>query len=83
MSWPPTNHFANGGFDQSSTWSHCFAQASRPACCSQKPSRSSAASAYASAVTLAFAASSAGGGNWRVSFNKLANASLMPYSFIA
>src|SRR5919202_6276512 len=77
LSWPPTYHLANGGFDQSSTWSHSFAQVSRRACCAQKPSGSAAASSYEDAVTLAFAASSSGGGNCRVSEYRFSNVSLI------
>ena len=76
LSCPPTNHFANGGFDQSSTSSHGRAQSSRLACVSQKPSRSASACAYASAVTFAEAAISAGGGNCRVSCNRFSRVSL-------
>ena len=43
LSSPPTNHFANGGC-QSSTSSHFVDQSSRSACSSQKASRSFAAS---------------------------------------
>ena len=38
LSLPPTNHFAFGGSDQSSTWSHFRSQSRASACCSQKPS---------------------------------------------
>src|SRR5947208_14755896 len=77
LSCPPTNHFANGGLDQSSTWSHSFAQDSRLACSAQKASRSARAVSYASALTLAFAARSGGGGNCRVSLSRFARVSLM------
>ena len=40
---PPTNHLANGGLDQSSTWSHFSAQSSASACSAQKPSGSCSA----------------------------------------
>ena len=53
LSWPPTNHFANGGSTSRAPVSHCFAQASRSACSSQKASRSASARSYASALTLA------------------------------
>src|SRR6478672_10580627 len=61
FSFPSANHFANGGFDQSSVSVGSVAQVRRRACSAQKPSRSALARSYASAVTLAFAASSAGG----------------------
>ena len=51
---PPTNHLANGGFDQSRTWSHFRPQSSRSAASAQNASRSASARAYASSVTLAF-----------------------------
>ena len=57
---PPTNHLANGGLSQSRTWSHLVSQSRRSACFSQKASRSSSASSYASAVRLAFFANSVG-----------------------
>src|SRR5918994_2492425 len=64
---PPTNHLANGGSDQSRTWSHFRPQSSRSAASAQNASRSASARAYASSVTLAFAASSAGGSKRRSS----------------
>src|SRR5581483_5297989 len=77
LSCPPTNHFANGGLDQSSTWSHSLAQVSRRACFSQKASRSARASSYALATTLAAAANSAGGGNCLVSLSRFSRVSLI------
>src|SRR5690348_12281309 len=77
LSSPPTNHFANGGFDQSSTWSHFLLQVSRSAWVAQNASRSPAASSYAPALTLAAAANASGGGNCRLSDDKFANVSLM------
>src|SRR5690349_23203780 len=77
FSSPPTNHLANGGFDQSSVWSHFLAQVSRSAWVAQKARRSAAASSYASAFTLAAAASASGGGNCRLSDDRFANVSLM------
>src|SRR5260370_14638942 len=62
---PPVNHLANGGLDQSRTWSQGASQVSRCACRSQKARRSASASAYTSALTFAVAANSGGGGNRR------------------
>ena len=42
---PPTNHLANGGFDQSRTWSHFWPQSSRSAASAQNASRSESARA--------------------------------------
>src|ERR1700761_3231705 len=70
FSSPPTNHLANGAF-HSSTVSQGFAQVSRLACSSQKPSRSALARSYASALTLAASASSSGGSNRRFSLSRL------------
>src|ERR1700755_1560535 len=77
LSWPPTNHFANGGLDQSSTVSHGLLQDRRWAWASQNPSRSALASCYAAAVTLACAARSAGGSNLRSSRSRFASVSLI------
>src|SRR5579859_1487385 len=77
LSCPPTNHFAKGGRSQSSTRSHSRAQLSRRACVAQKPSRSSAACSYASAVTFACATSSAGGSKRRFSRSRFSSVSLI------
>src|SRR3954462_5094451 len=71
LSSPSLNHLANGGFDQSRVAVGSLAQVSRRACAAQKPSRSALACSYASAVTLAFAARSAGGANLRSSLSRL------------
>src|SRR5690606_5278750 len=71
LSSPSWNHLANGGFDQSSVSVGSLAQVSRRACSAQKPSLSALALSYASAVTLALAARSAGGAKRRSSFNRL------------
>src|SRR5215217_6603075 len=64
LSLPPTNHFANGGLDQSSTWSHFSCQSSASACSAQKPSLSrSADSKLASSETFAWSRNSFGGSN--------------------
>src|SRR5688572_18469351 len=68
---PPTNHFANGGLDQSRTWSHFWPQSSRSAASAQNASGSASARAYASSWTLASAARSAGGSNRRSSLIRL------------
>src|SRR5919107_448345 len=68
---PPTNHLANGGLDQSRTWSHFWPQSSRSAASAQKLSRSESARAYASSLTLALAARSAGGSKRRSSRDRL------------
>src|SRR6478672_11247983 len=80
FSFPSANHFANGGLDQSSVSVGSVAQVSRRACSAQKPSLSALACSYASAVTLAFAARSAGGANLRSSFSRLARLSLLTTS---
>src|SRR3954447_1890515 len=80
FSVPSLNHLANGGFDQSSVSVGSVAQVSLRACAAQKPSRSALACSYASAVTLAFAASSAGGANLRSSLSRLARLSLLTTS---
>src|SRR5689334_14039964 len=77
---PSLNHLANGGFDQSSVSVGSVAQASRRACSAQKPSLSALACSYAAAVTLACAASSAGGANLRSSLSRLARLSLLTTS---
>src|SRR5438874_12273423 len=46
FSVPPTNHFANGGFDQSSALVHFADQSSCAACSPQNFSGSDAAAAY-------------------------------------
>ena len=79
LSSPPTNHLANGGLDQSSTWSHGLCQCSRSACCSQKPSRSAPAAAYASAVDVGLRPRARpAAGTVRVSCSRLASVSLTP-----
>src|SRR5215216_3920749 len=80
LSLPSLNHLANGGFDQSSVSVGSLAQARRRACPAQKPSLSALACSYASAVTLALAARSAGGANLRSSFSRLARLSLLTTS---
>lgn len=80
LSLPSLNHLANGGFDQSRVSVGSVAQVSRRACSAQKPSLSALACSYASAVTLAFAARSAGGANLRSSFSRLARLSLLTTS---
>src|SRR5690349_13901116 len=80
FSFPSANHLANGGFDQSSVSVGSLAQVSRRACSAQKPSLSALACSYAFAVTLAWAASSAGGANLRSSFSRLARLSLLTTS---
>src|SRR3954468_4698596 len=80
LSVPSLNHLANGGLDQSSVSVGSLAQVSRRACSAQKPSRSALACSYASAVTLAFAANSAGGAKRRSSFKRLARLSLLTTS---
>src|SRR3954451_17047554 len=80
LSSPSLNHLANGGFDQSSISVGSLAQVSRRACAAQKPSLSALACSYASAVTLAFAARSAGGANLRSSLSRLARLSLLTTS---
>src|SRR3954453_21113391 len=77
---PSLNHLANGGFDQSSVSEGSLAQVSRRACSAQKPSLSALACSYASAVTLAWAARSAGGANLRSSLSRLARLSLLTTS---
>src|ERR1700682_4332834 len=62
LSLPPTNHLANGASDQSSTSVNGVSQDNRLACSAQNASRSFSAASYNSAVALAFAANSAGGG---------------------
>src|SRR6476661_8840172 len=62
LSLPPTNHFANGASDQSSTSVNGVSQDSRSACFAQNASRSSSASRYSSAVALALCANSVVGG---------------------
>src|ERR1700736_602378 len=62
LSLPPTNHFANGASDQSSTSVNGVPHDSLSACFAQNASRSFSASTYSSAVALAFSANSAGGG---------------------
>src|SRR6478736_4739522 len=64
---PPTNHLAKGGSVQSRTWSHFRPQSSRSAASAQNASRSASARAYASSLTLAAAAISAGGSKRRSS----------------
>ena len=44
LSLPPTNHFANGGSDQSRTWSYSSCHFSALACSAQKASKSLSAS---------------------------------------
>src|SRR3954469_8391554 len=80
LSSPSLNHLANGGFYQSRVSVGSLAQLSRRACSAQKPSRSALACSYASAVTLAFAARSAGGANLRSSLSRLARLSLLTAS---
>src|SRR5690242_7231572 len=80
LSVPSLNHLANGGFDQSSVSEGSLAQVSRRACSAQKPSLSALACSYASAVTLACAARSAGGANLRSSLSRLARLSLLTTS---
>src|SRR5918992_422331 len=80
FSFPSANHLAKGGFDQSSVSVGSVAQVSRRACSAQKPSLSALACSYASAVTLAFAARSAGGANLRSSLSRLARLSLLTAS---
>src|SRR4051794_27966492 len=80
FSLPSANHFANGGLDQSSVSVGSLAQVSRRACAAQKPSLSALACSYASAVTLAFAARSAGGAKRRSSFKRMARLSLLTTS---
>src|SRR3954462_4869729 len=80
LSSPSLNHLANGGFDPSRVWVGSLAQLSRRACSAQKPSLSALACSYASAVTLAFAARSAGGANLRSSLSRLARLSLVTAS---
>src|SRR6185436_7806877 len=59
---PPTNHLANGGFDQTSTWSHFSAQSSASACSAQNASGSAAAFSWMSgSETTACSAKSPGG----------------------
>ena len=75
LSWPPTNHLANGGF-QSSTLSQGLNQSSASACSAQKPSGSSLArfqsAWYCSRLEMwACRANSGGGGKTRVSFRTL------------
>src|SRR4029079_1583198 len=79
---PPTNHLANGGSSQSRTRSHFWSQERRSACFSQKASRSSAASSYQSAVTLACFARSSGGSKRRSSWLRLARVSLDAFSLL-
>src|ERR1700682_5986251 len=62
LSLPPTNHLANGASDQSSTSVNGVSHDNRSACSAQNASRSFSAASYNSAVALAFAAKSAGGG---------------------
>src|SRR5215218_8253680 len=63
LSRPPTNHLANGGFDQSSTWSHLRNQCSCSACCAQNPSGSASAASYTDgSETTAPSRKSSGGG---------------------
>src|SRR3954447_16272860 len=62
LSLPPTNHFALGGSDQSSTCSHFSCQWSCSACSAQNASGSASACSTAdSSVTTASAAKSFGG----------------------
>src|SRR5690606_18405676 len=74
LSLPPTNHFANGAFDQSRTCVHFVSQCRRSACFAQNASRSASASVYQSAVALAAAANSGLGGKLRLSVNRLSSA---------
>ncbi|CAM5574733.1 hypothetical protein STANM309S_01924 [Streptomyces tanashiensis] len=80
FSSPSANHLANGGFDQSRVSVGSVAQLRRLACSAQKPSLSALACSYASAVTLASAASSVGGANRRSSLSRLAKDSLLTTS---
>src|SRR4029077_10691972 len=61
LSFPPTNHLANGASDQSNTSSNGVSQDSRLACFAQNASRSASASRYSSGA-VACAANSADGG---------------------
>src|SRR5919205_1835436 len=73
---PPTNHFANGGFDQSSASSKSLLQdSSSRACLAQNAGRSAAASWYSSAFTTALAAKSSDGANLRFSCSRFSRAS--------
>jgi hypothetical protein len=75
FSLPPTNHFACGAFDQSSTWVNGVNQSRVLACSAQKPSGSRSAQAArrsrSAADTFALATKSAGGSKRRVSFRTL------------
>src|ERR1700682_2009846 len=62
LSLPPTNHFANGACDQSSTSVNGVSHDSRSACLAQNANQSSPAARYNSVVALACAANSADGG---------------------
>src|SRR6476469_2502406 len=64
LSLPPTNHFANGGFDQSRTVSKSSNQSRALACSAQNPSKSASADSWIDAsVTFACSRNSAGGSN--------------------
>src|SRR5829696_8271869 len=78
LSFPPTNHFAKGAFDQSSAWSQSVSQlTSSRARRSQKAMRSFDASSYTDASALACAANSSDGGKRRSSCRRLDRASLL------
>src|SRR4051812_23356218 len=62
LSVPPTNHFANGASDQSSTSVNGVAHDNRFACSAQNASRSASAASYSAAVALACSANSSEGG---------------------